>query len=131
MTLVEILIAVFIITVGLIAVAAGIHLATGGITQGQQETTAAFLAEQRIEDIKAFALSTTDPTRGFGNVTAGNFPAEGYGGIAQSTGYRRTTTITSPTATTKLVTVEVFYVAVGTTTNAERQVTFSTVLARR
>ena len=44
MTLVEVLVAVFVITIGLTAVATGMQLATGGITAGQQETTAVFIA---------------------------------------------------------------------------------------
>jgi prepilin-type N-terminal cleavage/methylation domain-containing protein len=132
MTLVEILVAVVIITVGLTAIATGMQIATSGISQAQQETTATFLAEQRLEDIKAFALST-QAAQGFNNVTAGNFPAEGYSSIQGNTTYRRTTTITSPGADIKVVVVNVFYIPVGVThsANAERQVALSTVLRRR
>jgi prepilin-type N-terminal cleavage/methylation domain-containing protein len=130
LTLVEILVAVVIITVGLTAIATGFQLATSGVNQGQQETTAAFLAEQRLEDIKAFALST-NAAQGFANVTGANFPAEGT--IAEHNGYRRTTTITDPTATTKVVVINVFYLPVGVsaTANSERQVSLSTVLRQR
>lgn len=132
MTLVEVLVAVVIITVGLTAIATGMQLATSSINQGQQETTAAFLAEQRLEDIKAFALST-NAAQGFANVTGQNFPAEGYATIAGSGGYRRTTTITDPNATMKVVVVNVFYVPVGVSpsANTERQVSLSTVLRTR
>jgi prepilin-type N-terminal cleavage/methylation domain-containing protein len=131
MTLVEVLVAVCVITVGLTAVATGMQLATGGIAAGQQETTATFLAEQRLEDIKAFALSTA-VAQGFGNVTGANFPAESYGSIANYTGYRRTVTITDPSATVKRVTVDVFYIPVAVaSTNSERQVSVSTVLRVR
>lgn len=133
MTLVEVLVAVAIITVGLTAIATGMQLATSGINQGQQETTAAFLAEQKLEDIKAFALSTA-AGQGFANVTAASFPAEGYGTLTGGyAGYRRTTTVTNPSATMKVVAVRVLYMPVGVsrTTNNEREVALSTVLRNR
>ncbi len=131
MTLVEVLVAVTIITVGLTAVATGMQLATSGVTSGQQETTAVFLAEQRLEDIKAFALSTA-AAQGFANVTSASFPTESYGAIANYTGYRRTVTITNPSATVKRVTVDVFYLPVAVaSTNGERQVSLSTALRIR
>jgi prepilin-type N-terminal cleavage/methylation domain-containing protein len=133
MTLVEVLVAVTIITVGLTAIATGMQLATSGITSAQQETTAAFLAEQRLEDIKAFALST-NAAQGFANVTGASFGTEAYGTIAGGyTGYRRTTTITNPSATTKVVVVRVFYLPVGVNhaMNNEREVAVSTLLRQR
>jgi len=132
MTLVEILVAAFVITIGLVAVATGMQLATAGVAAGQQQTTASFLAEQRLEDIKSFAASL-DGAQGWANVTSTSFPAtEAYGAITNYTTYRRTTTITTPTATTKRVTVSVFWVPVGVAAqNAERSVTFSVLLASR
>ena len=144
MTLIELMVAVVIITVGLVAVGTGMQLATSGVAAGQQMTTATFLAEQRLEDIKAFALST-NASQGWSNVTSTNFAAsEAYSTITSNTGtstsggtsyasYRRTTTITNPTSTTKRVTVQVFFipVAVSSSANAERSVVVSTVLASR
>jgi prepilin-type N-terminal cleavage/methylation domain-containing protein len=132
MTLVEVMVAVTIITIGLTAIATGMQVATSGVAQGQQQTTAVFLAEQHLEDVKAFALST-NTTQGWTNVTSANFPAtEAYGTIANFSTYRRTTTITTPTATTKRVSVSVFWKPVGVSTlSGERNVTVSTVLASR
>lgn len=131
MTLVELLMAVFIITIGLTAIATGMQLATSSINVGQQETTASFLAEQKIEDIKAFALST-NASQGFANVTSANFPAEAYNSIATYGPYRRTTTITNPSATTKVVVVNVFYMPISvSSTVTERQVSLSTLLRTR
>jgi prepilin-type N-terminal cleavage/methylation domain-containing protein len=133
MTLVEVLVAVTIITVGLTAIATGMQLATSGINQGQQETTAAFLAEQKLEDIKSFALSTA-VAQGFANVTGANFPSEAYSTLAGGyAGYRRTTAVTNPSATMKVVVVRVFYRPVGVshTANNEREVAVSTVLRQR
>ena len=62
----------------------------------------------------------------------GEFPAEAYNTIASYGSYRRTTTITTPSATTKVVVVDVFYIPVGIgSSNAERQVTLSTMLRQR
>ena len=133
MTLVELLVAVFIITTGLVAIGAGFQIATSGVAAGQQQTTATFLAEQRLESIKSYGVSTNG-TQGFANITSTNFPAtEAYGTITNYTTYRRTTTITSPTATTKRITVSVFWrpVAVSSTTNPERSVTVSVMLTSR
>jgi prepilin-type N-terminal cleavage/methylation domain-containing protein len=132
MTLVEILVAAFVITIGLVAVATGMQLATAGVATGQQQTTASFLAEQRLEDIKSFAVSLNS-AQGLANVTSTSFPAdEAYGSITNYPSYRRTTTITTPTATTKRVTVSVFWFPVGVADqNAERSVVFSVLLASR
>jgi prepilin-type N-terminal cleavage/methylation domain-containing protein len=134
MTLVEVLVAVAIITVGLTAVATGMQLGTAGIAAGQQETTAVFLAEQRLEDIKAFALSR-DAQQGWPNVTGSSFtPAEGYGTIAGHPSYRRTTAISGApgSATQKLATVSVFWTPVAAASSqAERSVTLSVVLGAR
>jgi Tfp pilus assembly protein PilV len=134
MTVVEVLVAVVIITVGLVAIATGMQVATAGVATGEQHTTAAFLAEQRLEDIKAFALST-DGSQGWANLTSARFAsAEAYGSIATHPTYRRTTAITTPAGSTtqKVVTVSVSWVPVGVaSTNAERTVTVSALLASR
>jgi prepilin-type N-terminal cleavage/methylation domain-containing protein len=131
MTIVEVLVAVAVITIGLTAIATGMQLATASVAMGQQETTAVFLAEQRLEDIKAFSLSAA-AGQGFANVTGANFPAEAYSSIATYPGYRRTVTITNPSVTMKRVTVDVFYMPVAVaSTNSERQVSVSTTLRLR
>jgi prepilin-type N-terminal cleavage/methylation domain-containing protein len=133
MTLVELLVAVFIITVGLVAIGAGFQIATSGVAAGQQQTTATYLAEQHLESMKSFAVSSNG-SQGFANVTSTNFAAtEGYGTITNYATYRRTTTITDPTATTKRITVSVFWrpVAVSATANPERNVTVSVMLTSR
>jgi len=81
MTLTEVLIAIFIIAIGLVAVATGMQLATVSINVGQQETTATFLAEEKLEDVKAFALSSLG-TQGFANVVESFF----VGAIAHDVG---------------------------------------------
>jgi prepilin-type N-terminal cleavage/methylation domain-containing protein len=56
-TLAEVLVAVFVIMVGLVAVATGFQYATSGVATGRGETIATFLAEQRIEQLKTVAMT--------------------------------------------------------------------------
>ena len=133
-TLVEILIAAAVIGVGLMGVAAGFLHAVGGLESGRQQTTAIFLAEQRIEQLKAGALDN------FPKVSPANYPDEGYGSVSSNgvtvAGYRRTVTIVDAPgglAPTKLVEVTVFYrpvVGFGVLA-AERQVRLSVLLTDR
>ena len=108
-TLAEVLVATFIIAIGLSAVATGFQYATSGVATGKGETTAVFLTEQRLEQLKALALTDwTNAALNAGTTT------EAYGTIANAAAYRRVTTITnSPggtcTANCKQVQVSVFY----------------------
>jgi prepilin-type N-terminal cleavage/methylation domain-containing protein len=105
----EVLVATLVLAIGLAGIATGFQYATSGIEVGKGETTAAFLAEQRLEWLKALALTNwTSATLKAGTTT------EGYGSIADASLYRRVTTITdSPGGTCavncKLVQVSVFY----------------------
>ncbi len=60
-TLAEVLVATVIIVVGLVAVATGFQYGTSGVATGRGETTATFLAEQRIEQLKTVAMTNFDP----------------------------------------------------------------------
>lgn len=133
-TLVEILIAAAVIGLGLVGVAAGFLHAVGGLEAGRQQTTAAFLAEQRIEQLKAGALNN------FPSVTTATYPSEAYGSISNNgntmPSYRRTVAIVEAPGglvDTKLVEVTVFYrpvVGFGVLA-AERQVRLSALLTDR
>jgi Tfp pilus assembly protein PilV len=134
LTLVEIIIAAAVIGLGLVGVVAGFLHAVGGIEAGRQQTTAVFLAEQRMEQLKAGALTNLV------NVTTAAYPAEGYGSISNNghvtPGYRRTVTIVDAPAglaDTKLVEVRVFYhpvVGFGVLAT-EREVRLSALLTAR
>jgi prepilin-type N-terminal cleavage/methylation domain-containing protein len=108
-TLGEVLVATLVLAIGLVGIVAGFQYATSGVEAGKGETTAAFLAEQRLEWLKALALTNwTSPTLVAGTTT------EGYGSMADAALYRRVTTITdSPGGACgpncKLVRVTVFY----------------------
>jgi type II secretory pathway pseudopilin PulG len=56
-TLAEVLVATFIVLVGLVAVATGFQFATAGVATGRGETVALFLAEQRMEQLKSVAMT--------------------------------------------------------------------------
>lgn len=133
-TLVETLIAAAVIGLGLVGVAAGFLHAVGGLESGRQQTTATFLAVQRIEQLKAGALNN------FPDVTTANYPDEAYGSVSSNgntmASYRRTVTIVDAPGGlghTKLAEVTVFYrpvVGFGVLA-AERQVRLSALLTDR
>jgi len=132
-TLAEVLVATFVLAIGLAAVGTGFHYATSGIETGKGESTATFLTEQRLEQLKALALTDwTNVALNAGTTT------EAYGTIANASAYRRVTTITnSPggtcTANCKLVQVTVFYKPVTGRgqLDQERRVDIITMLASR
>lgn len=131
-TLAEILVACAIISVGLIAVSVGFGYGVDGVEAGRQQSTAVFLAEQRIEQAKELAMRQT----GLVQLTAANLPAtEAYGSISGASSYRRTSTITTNPGgvTGARVDVSVFYRPVtgrGVLTT-ERSVSLSIFLASR
>src|SRR5262249_59131214 len=55
-TLGEVLVATAVITVGLLALITGFEYATSGVAVGGGETAAVFLAEHRIEQLRAQAM---------------------------------------------------------------------------
>lgn len=137
-SLMEALIACALISIGLVATSQGLTVGLGGVESGRQQSVAVFLAEQRLEQVRAAALA--DPK--LVNVTAANFPAEAYGTITSGARYRRTVAITNfvgpagglPTGTAGArVDVTVFYrpvSALGVQTT-ERGVVLSAFLGNR
>jgi prepilin-type N-terminal cleavage/methylation domain-containing protein len=139
-TLAEVLTAMAVLVVGLVAVALAFHYALTGIETGRGETTAAFLAERALEELKAVALvdwgsaALAPATRIEYCLPAGDActPAATPGS------YRRATTISDAqngpcAARCKIVRVTVFYRPVAGTgqLDQERQVEVVTVLAPR
>jgi prepilin-type N-terminal cleavage/methylation domain-containing protein len=59
MTVAEILVALVIISVGLVGLASVLPISSYGIQQGNQLSTATFLAEQRLEQIKGLAWTAS------------------------------------------------------------------------
>ena len=132
-TLAEIMVACAIISVGLVAVATGFGFGVDGVEAGRQQTTAVFLAEQRIEQAKELAMRQT----GLVQLTVANLPAtEAYGTIVGAPpSYRRTTVITANPGgvTGARVDVVVFYrpVTGRGVLSTERSVSLSIFLANR
>lgn len=134
--LAELLAAVFVISLGFVAVGAGFATAIQGVETSRQQTTATFLAEQRLEQVRATALGNSlVACMGFANITAGCFPAQAYASITNAPDYRSTVTITdyvvNGNIARKRVDVDVFYrpsVAWGALAT-ERSVRLSTLIA--
>ena len=76
MTVAEVIVALSIITVGLLGLMAAMPLSTSNVTESNLKTTAAFLAQQRLEQIKnAQWTSSTD--------TLGGANSNGFEAVAQ------------------------------------------------
>lgn len=157
LTLAEILVAVALITIGLVAVMQWFPLGTQGMDTGRKQSTSVFLAERKIEQIKAWSVGTA-ANQGFLTVVPGGacFNAgnpcvnDAFNAIPGYPEYSRTvilscldTTVTPPvvvagcpaTSTARLLRVQVNYrrvTSVGTFTNAApgaNQVELSTILS--
>jgi prepilin-type N-terminal cleavage/methylation domain-containing protein len=132
-TLAEVLVATFVLAVGLTAVITGLQYARSGLETARGETTAAFLAEQRLEHLKAVALANWPAA----DLRAGT-TVEDYGSIAGAPVYRRVTTIAdSPGGACaercKLAWVTVFYrpVTASGQLDQERRLDVVTMLVSR
>ncbi len=77
MTLAEVLVAIAIIGVGLAALAAAIPIAGYGIQEGSQLSTATFLANARLEQVKNAAWTTTPAADNLGVSSGDAAPQSG------------------------------------------------------
>jgi hypothetical protein len=130
---VEVLVVTLILAVGLAAVAIGLQHATSGIDTGKDETTAVFLAEQRLEQLKAVALADWSSP-----ILNAATTVEGSGSLLDGPSYRRVTTITDGAGSTcpascKVVQVTIFYrpVTGRGQLDQERRLDVVTMLASR
>ena len=88
MTLVEVIIAAVVVMVGLVALIAAMPLGTSQIGEANLKTTATFLAQQRLEQIKNAKWTTVPAADGLGGsgsngaAAVAQWPDEGYGSIA-------------------------------------------------
>jgi Tfp pilus assembly protein PilV len=128
-SLAEVVTAAGIIMTGLVAVGSAYPYAMSGVETGKQQSTATFLAEQRLEELKATAV--TDPALTSVEFWAGTLTETSIPGYPA---YTRATTISGgATPTTRLVRVTVSY-RPGVTVareNPARSVSLETVLATR
>ena len=132
-TLAEVLVSAALLAIGMVAVLSAMSIGLGGVESSHRVSTALFLAEQRLEHVRAFAVSSS-AGQGFSNLTAGAFPAEGYSTITGYANYRRVVTITNSPGgnpNLKLVTVQVFYGAATAVGSGETSTAVDTVVALR
>ena len=132
-TLAEVLVATALLAIGMVAVLSAMSIGLGGVESSRRVSTALFLAEQRLEQVRAFAVSNS-AGQGFGNLATAAFPAEGYDTIAGYGDYRRVVTVT-PNAggnpNLRTVTVQVFYRAATAVGTGETSTAVDTVVALR
>jgi Tfp pilus assembly protein PilV len=133
-SLAEIIAAAAILTIAVVALFSSITAGFASVDVGRQQSAAVFLAEQRLEDARAFAISTA-AGQGLASLTSATFPEEGYGTIASAPGFRRTITVTDQPAgiaATKLIEVTVFYrTQTESGWSAETSVGVATLVAQR
>jgi prepilin-type N-terminal cleavage/methylation domain-containing protein len=133
LTLPEILVATALLAIGMVAVLSAMSIGLGGVESSHRVSTALFLAEQRLEQVRAFAVSSS-AGQGFVNVGAAAFPPEAYNTIAGYESYRRVVTVTANAGgnpNLKAVTVQVFYRAATAVGTGETSTTVDTVVALR
>lgn len=154
MTLAEVLVALPLITIGLLALLSAIPLSTYATQDGRQTSTATFLANQRLEQVRNAQWSATPAVDALG-ISASSTAAPQSGGVttfadespvaAPYTAYSRQVRVTDcgtgPGCTgvthsdMRLVTVTVSYTPLSATgkdaVTAARAVTVSMVVAKR
>jgi len=133
-SLIEVIAAAAILTISVAALLSSVTVGYTSVDLGRQQTTAVFLAEQRLQEARAFAQGT-GPGQGFPNLVTGSFPNEAYGAIANAPLHRRTVVVTNNpggVANTKLVQVNVFYrPPTSSGTMEETAVNVSTLVTQR
>jgi len=89
MTVAEILVALVIISIGLLGLASVVPISSYGIQEGSQMSTAAFLAEQRLEQVKTAGWTSSPAVDCLGvssNASfGGNYPPTTYTGTCHPT----------------------------------------------
>jgi Tfp pilus assembly protein PilV len=132
-SLVEVLVSSSLLVITIAAVFSSLAYGVNGVESSREASTAVFLAEQRLEQVRAFAVSTA-ATQGFINLTSASFAAEAYGSLAGYANFRRTVTVTANAgnADLKLVQVTVAYKPASTKGfGAETSTTLTTLVSRR
>jgi prepilin-type N-terminal cleavage/methylation domain-containing protein len=141
LTLPEILVAMAILTIGLLGMASALAVSSGGVSaaitggQGAIErgfgvSAATMLAQARLEQVKRADYIITG---GVDEITAANFPSEPFGSIAGHANFSRSVTIenSTPGPTMKTVTVTVRYRYTAGSGRIEEGLTLGTIVAAR
>jgi Tfp pilus assembly protein PilV len=133
-SLVEVLVSASLLVITVAAVFSSLAYGVNGVESSRESSTAVFLAEQRLEQVRAFAVSTAG-TQGFINLASSSFPAEAYGSLSGYANFRRTVSVTANAggnADLKLVQVTVAYKPSSTKGfGAETSTTLTTLVSRR
>jgi prepilin-type N-terminal cleavage/methylation domain-containing protein len=125
-SLVELMVALLLLGVALMGLAAAFGPGRMAVQQGDQATTATFLARRMVEEMRNRAYDADADEL----INGGTFPAStAYGDIAGYPNYRRTITFQedTPEAGTKTATVVVFY---RNSSGIEQSVTLSMIFTR-
>jgi prepilin-type N-terminal cleavage/methylation domain-containing protein len=138
--LAEVLAAMAVVAVGLLAALTAVQLALAGIEAGRGETLATFLVEQKLEELKAIALvDWTHVALAPATTTEFCHPTgTGCRGSSAPGLYRRATVVTNGSESTcgapcKIVRVVVSYSSISTlgTLDRERQLEATTLFVSR
>jgi prepilin-type N-terminal cleavage/methylation domain-containing protein len=126
LSLVELMVAMMLLGIALMGLAAAFAPGRMAIQQGDQATTATFLARRVLEDMRnrAYDLDTDELVNG------ATFPAAtGYGSISGYPNYRRTIAFgnNTPETGTKTATVAIFY---KNSSGVEQSVTLSMIFTQ-
>jgi prepilin-type N-terminal cleavage/methylation domain-containing protein len=126
LSMVELMVALMLLGIALMGLAAAFGPGRMAVQQGDQATTATFLARQVMEDMRnrAYDLDSDELVNG------ATFPAaSAYGSLSGFPSYRRTITFANdtPEAGTKTATVVIFY---RNSSGVEQSVTLSTIFTQ-
>lgn len=145
-SLVEVLVALAVLTIAVLGVGVAIGVQSGGtatslssglgaVSRAGLLSTAAFLAQERLEQIKRLKYTLSNDQFGAGQYPTG-FSDEGFGTMTGYPNFSRqarfwTGPPQAPASNTKLVTVTVFFNAPGDNGLHQESVTVSTLIAAR
>ena len=142
--LIEILVAISIISIGLLGLAGAMSVQSGGlssatatghaaVTRGYYVSTAILLAQERMEQVKHLSYKVGPPAVDeIGSLVPTTLPDEAYGAIAGYENFSRQIRVENyPSSNVKTITVTVtFKVPTATSVNTE-SVVLSTLIAAR
>jgi Tfp pilus assembly protein PilV len=133
-SLAEVLVSSSLLILTIAAVFSSLAYGVTGVEYSRESSTAVFLAEQRLEQIRAYAVSSAG-TQGFTNLTTTAFPAEAYGSISGYANFRRTVSLTTNAGgNADLILVQVTVAYRPTSTKgfgSETTTTLTTLVSRR
>lgn len=143
-TLVETLIALAILTVGLLGVAGAVAVQSGGvaaslpfgqgvITRSHYMSTATMLAQERLEELKRLQYSVSLGDQFGADPTPAGFADEDFGTLAGLPNFRREVRVQTgaPAANMKTVTVTVRFNLPNAPAQSQESVVLTTLIAAR